>query len=202
MKLSDDVTDDKHGGEVREHLGDDSAPGLDSISVGENDWLLVVGCEAGSLNRVLLARLGTEGRVIGIDVSEAAVALAAANANDVRASFHVADALHVPVSDECIDTAFFTSAWPHLENPMAVATEMLRVLRPGGTLHVWHPFLRQRGDAAQLGADESLRRELLAPAADTATLLIWAGYATSMIYEKPDSFLVTASKEKRSLGSS
>lgn len=55
----------------------------------------------------------------------------------------VADAAHIPYSDETFDLVFSHSVFEHLEDPLRVMREIRRVLKPGGTLLVetpnrWH----------------------------------------------------------------
>jgi SAM-dependent methyltransferase len=94
--------------------------------------VLNVGCGEG-LDAVILAALGA--KVIGLDISDAAVAVtkARAYANGVtdRLTALVADATALPVSSGSIDVILAAAVMHHVDIRRAAA-ELARVLRPGG----------------------------------------------------------------------
>jgi SAM-dependent methyltransferase len=51
------------------------------------------------------------------------------------------DAARLPVRDASVDTVLCTEVLEHLERPEAVASEIARVLRPGGTALITAPFM-------------------------------------------------------------
>lgn len=102
--------------------------------------ILNVGCGEG-LDAVILGALGA--RVIGLDISDAAVALtkARATANGVRDRVNamVADAAVLPVATESIDGILAAAVMHHVDIPRAAA-ELGRVLRPGGVVVFIEPL--------------------------------------------------------------
>ena len=54
----------------------------------------------------------------------------------------LADAHHLPFDDESFDAVIAMNAFEHYRNPMAVAAELMRVLKPGGRLHIRTAFLQ------------------------------------------------------------
>ncbi|MBR0644707.1 class I SAM-dependent methyltransferase [Plastoroseomonas hellenica] len=50
------------------------------------------------------------------------------------------DGLHIPFADESFDNLLCTEVLEHAADPVALVAEMLRVLRPGGTLAATVPF--------------------------------------------------------------
>lgn len=106
--------------------------------------ILNVGCGEG-LDAVILAALGA--KVIGLDVSDAAVAVtkARAYANGVtdRLTALVADATALPVSSGSIDVVLAVAVMHHVDIPRAAA-ELARVLRPGGVAVFVEPLAGPR----------------------------------------------------------
>lgn len=111
--------------------------GLAHISVGKHDTILDVGC-GGGRTVSKLAALATEGKVYGVDYSEESIAAAKrTNAQWIdidRVEIRHGSVSQLPFSDDVFDlvtaveTHFF---WPNLPADMR---EVLRVLKPGGTL--------------------------------------------------------------------
>jgi SAM-dependent methyltransferase len=77
--------------------------------------------------------------VIGIDLTEAMLAIArerTALRRVANVSFQIADAQHLPFADGYFDVVVCRFAIHHLENPLTVVREMIRVCRVNGTVLV------------------------------------------------------------------
>ncbi len=61
--------------------------------------------------------------------------------------FSLATAEQLPAADQSFDTVFSWSAFEHIEEPVHVALEMGRILRPGGVLMIqlWPFYYSERG---------------------------------------------------------
>lgn len=111
--------------------------GLSKASIRTPDIILDVGCGGGrTVNK--LAATATEGKVYGVDFSEAAVAVATKTNRQWiamgRVGIQKGSVSHLPFADETFDivTAVETHFWwPDLPNDMR---EVLRVLKSNGTL--------------------------------------------------------------------
>jgi SAM-dependent methyltransferase len=53
----------------------------------------------------------------------------------------VGDAHRLPCKDESVDSIILNTVLEHVRNPFVVMSEVERVLRPGGRLLLWVPFL-------------------------------------------------------------
>jgi ubiquinone/menaquinone biosynthesis C-methylase UbiE len=110
----------------------------DDLRLVPGDHVLDVGCGPGRLTRVLAERVGPEGSVDGIDASRQMIKRATAKARmqDLRASFQVAYAQHLPFADNTFDAVACTLALHHVadDDQLAAVEEMHRVLKPGGRL--------------------------------------------------------------------
>ena len=88
---------------------------------------------------------------LGVDVAQNAVASAVASGLDAK---HIEDAAHLPLADDSFDAVVCIEVLEHLFEPQKAATEMLRVLRPGGCILVTVPnvaYWRRRLDLLLLG---------------------------------------------------
>lgn len=112
--------------------------------------LLDVGCGPGTITLDLAAAVAP-GTVIGIDAVEAPLVEArrhAAERQDTRTRFEVADVYELPWDDARFDVVHAHQVLQHLTDPVAALREMARVTRPGGLVAVrdadyasmaWHP---------------------------------------------------------------
>lgn len=105
---------------------------LVDFSAWRDRRVLDVGCGAG-VEVVRFARGGA--RVVGVDVSDRAVALTAENARQqgVHAELAVADGERLPLADASCDFVYAHGVVQYAADDRRVVAECHRVLRPGGT---------------------------------------------------------------------
>ena len=138
-------------GMAEEHLPI-TVPVLDRMGLSSADSVLDVGCGAGWLLRLLAERV-TEGRVVGMDVSDEMVRHARRNCADFP------QVMAVPGSVDEIpwESAFFTKVisvesayyWP---DPAAGLREIFRVVRPAGSAWILINYYRDNPHCHQWGA--------------------------------------------------
>jgi SAM-dependent methyltransferase len=111
---------------------------------GPGKRVLDVGCRWGSLTRAYLE----DNSLVGVDVDRDALAEAA----KLGIETHWADAEEpLPFEDASFDTVVAGELIEHLRNPHALAAEIHRILRPGGTFVGSVPnFFRLRNRLAML----------------------------------------------------
>lgn len=106
--------------------------------------VLDVGCGAGNSYAPAVAERAAS--YLGVDVSDRAVELARASGLDARV---IEDAASLPFPDNSFDVAICIEVFEHLFAPDAAASEIRRVLRPGGRLVASAPnalYWRLRAD--------------------------------------------------------
>ncbi len=84
----------------------------------------------GALAARLRARVGPQGRVVGLDLTEAMVA--GARRRVAQVEFVVGDAVQLPFADASFDAASMAFGLRNIADHQAALAEMLRVLKPGG----------------------------------------------------------------------
>lgn len=190
----DTIADKWDGWEDLSALERKLADGLEELGVCADERVVDVGCGTGNLTRALLGRLSCNGKVIAVDISPRMLEVAKRKVSDPRVTWHPTDARRLPIGDASCDRVFCYSVWPHFEDRAAVATELGRVLTPGGSLHVWHLIPREKINEIHAGAGEAVRGDVLPPATETAELLASAGFRIVTASESNGRYLVTAVK--------
>jgi SAM-dependent methyltransferase len=122
-----------------------AGPVADAAGIGAGDKVLDVGCGTGVLAREALRRAGGEGQVVGLDLNEGMLAVAARTEPGV--AWRSGDAASLPFEDTSFDVVVSQFALMYFPDRVAALREMWRTLAPGGRLAVaaWAAIDRARG---------------------------------------------------------
>lgn len=111
-----------------------SQPILKLIAPQKDPRVLDVATGTGRLPLALLRHGQFDGRIVGLDLSQAMLARAAAKTDDPRVQWACAPAEALPVFDEAFDVVTCLEALEFMTSPGAVLAELARVVRPGGLI--------------------------------------------------------------------
>lgn len=102
------------------------------------DTVLSIGCGPGFEPAELAETVGRNGRVHAVDRSDAMLALAERRCSDLSGvTLARGDAVDLPIVNEAVDAAVAVQIYEYVENVASAATELRRVLRPGGRAVVY-----------------------------------------------------------------
>lgn len=168
---------------------------FDAIGLGAAEKVVDLGCGTGNVSAALLRRLGPDGRVWGVDFSEAMLDKARAKIADPRAQWLQADAAALPLASGSCDRVICFSAWPHFRDPAAVIRELGRVLKPGGETSVLHFISREQvNHIHQTTPDPAVHADVLPPAPELAALFAAQGWTVLEQADDATRYLVRATR--------
>ncbi len=105
---------------------------LDAAGVGIGDRVLDVACGTGVVSRQAARRVGAEGEVVGLDLTEAMIEVAAGIEPSV--DWRVGDAMDLPFEMNSFDVVVCQAGLMFFPDRVRAVGEMHRVLREGGRL--------------------------------------------------------------------
>ncbi|MFI1002996.1 class I SAM-dependent methyltransferase [Streptomyces galbus] len=165
------------------------AAAVAELGLREGDRVLDAGCGTGRALPALRAAVGPSGVVVGADLTEAMLEAAVRAGRDRDGRLLLADVAALPLRSACLDAVFAAGLVAHLPRPADDLRELARVVRPGGTLALFHPIGRA-ALAARQGrqiSDDDLRAEpRLRP------LLAGSGWRLTSYVDEDDRFLALA----------
>jgi ubiquinone/menaquinone biosynthesis C-methylase UbiE len=168
---------------VDEVAARDAYLSLLDIAVGEH--ILDVGCGSGAVTREIARRVGSRGRVIGLDPSPELLAVARELAQEAglrdRMEFREGDALRLPFPDRSLDVVLCVTVLSHVPSGEAAIPELVRVLRPGGRLGV---FDLDTDMTAFTHPDRMLTRRIVAAASDATAVDGWLARRLPALFQR------------------
>jgi ubiquinone/menaquinone biosynthesis C-methylase UbiE len=118
------------------------AAAVGKLGLREGYTVLDAGCGTGRALPELRAAVGPQGTVLGADLTPEMLT-ATVNAGRHRtAQLLLADVTRLPLPDSCLDAVFAAGLISHLPGPESDLRELARVVRPYGTLALFHPVGR------------------------------------------------------------
>ena len=146
------------------------------------DQVLDVGCGTGTLALEIKRRVGSAGRVVGIDPGTEQIARAKAARRDLPIAFQIGVIEQLAFPDQTFDVVLSTLMMHHLPASLKAQglAEIARVLKPGGRLIIADFKHKQEraGQAARFHAGGSSLQEL-------AALVSEAGFSKVEMEEMP-----------------
>lgn len=129
----------------------------DRLDVSAGESALDIACGTGAVTRVLAGRVGPQGRVVGIDLNPAMLAVAESLGLS-RVELRCADATQLPFGDGEFDVVTCQQGLQFVPEPDLAVSDMSRVLRPGGRvgLACWNSPAENPTAAAILASAESV----------------------------------------------
>jgi ubiquinone/menaquinone biosynthesis C-methylase UbiE len=167
------------------------AAAVAELGLREGDRVLDAGCGTGRALPPLRAAVGPSGVVVGADLTPAMLAAAVRAGRHRDGQLLLADVAALPLRTESLDAVLGAGLIAHLPNPAENLRELARVVRPGGTLALFHPIGRA-ALAARQGrriTPDDLRAE-----ANLRPLLAASGWDMTSYVDEDARFLALATR--------
>ncbi|WP_327730995.1 class I SAM-dependent methyltransferase [Streptomyces sp. NBC_00487] len=167
------------------------AAAVAELGLRAGDRVLDAGCGTGRALEPLRAAVGPSGVVLGADLTPAMLEAAVRAGRDRDGQLLLADVARLPLRTESLDAVFAAGLVAHLPDPTANLRELARVVRPGGTLALFHPIGRAVLAARQ---GRQITAEDLRAEGNLGPLLAGAGWNMSSYVDEDMRFLALATR--------
>ena len=118
-------------------------PVLGRIGICPGERVLELGPGPGAFTLGAAQRVGTEGRLIAVDIQPEMIAQVERRVGEAgltNVETQVASAHSLPLYSESVDRAFLITVLPEIPDRLRALAELHRVLRPGGMLSITEEF--------------------------------------------------------------
>lgn len=168
------------------------AAAVAELGLREGARVLDAGCGTGRALPPLRDAVGPSGVVLGADLTPAMLEAAVRAGRDADGQLLLADVAALPVRSESLDAVFAAGLIAHLPDPAENLRELARVVRPRGTLALFHPIGRAALAARQ---GRQITPEDLRAEPNLRPLLAGSGWRMTSYVDEDDRFLALAVRE-------
>ncbi|WP_181768614.1 class I SAM-dependent methyltransferase [Streptomyces albidus (ex Kaewkla and Franco 2022)] len=167
------------------------ASAVGELGLHEGDVVLDAGCGTGRALPHLRDAVGARGVVLGADLTPEMLSAAQSADRGGIAQLILADVSRLPLSAGRLDAVFAAGLISHLPDPASGLRELARVVRPHGTLALFHPVGRA-ALAARKG--RALTSEDVRAEPNLRALLDGSGWRLSSYADEDDRYLALATR--------
>ncbi|MGW3138294.1 class I SAM-dependent methyltransferase [Streptomyces sp. NPDC001139] len=168
------------------------ASAVADLGLREGDRVLDAGCGTGRALTPLRAAVGATGVVVGVDLTPAMLQAAVRAGRDRDGRLLLADVAALPLRSESLDAVFAAGLIAHLPRPAENLRELARVVRPGGTVALFHPIGRVALAARQ---GRTITPDDLRAEPNLRPLLAGSGWRMTSYADEDTRFLALAVRE-------
>jgi len=168
------------------------ADAVADLGLREGDRVLDAGCGTGRALTPLRAAVGPSGVVVGADLTPAMLQAAVRAGRDRDGRLLLADVAALPLRSRTLDAVFAAGLIAHLPDPAENLRELARVVRPGGTLALFHPIGRAALAARQ---GRQITPQDLRAEPNLRPLLAGSGWRMTSYVDEDTRFLALAVRE-------
>ncbi|MFI9601243.1 class I SAM-dependent methyltransferase [Streptomyces sp. NPDC052043] len=168
------------------------AAAVAELGLREGDRVLDAGCGTGRALAPLRAAVGAPGIVVGADLTWAMLEAAVQAGRDQEGLLLLADVGALPLVSGAFDAVFAAGLIAHLPHPTENLRELRRVVRPGGTLALFHPIGRAALAARQ---GRQITPDDLRAEPNLRPLLSGSGWRMTTYVDEDARFLALAVRE-------
>ncbi|ANP53365.1 ubiquinone/menaquinone biosynthesis C-methylase UbiE [Streptomyces griseochromogenes] len=168
------------------------AAAVADLGLRQGDRVLDAGCGTGRALPPLRAAVGFSGTVTGVDLTPAMLQAAVRAGRDRDGRLLLADVAALPLRSGSLDAVFAAGLIAHLPRPSENLCELARVVRPGGTLALFHPIGRAALAARQ---GRQITPDDLRAEARLGPLLARSAWRMTSYVDEHDRFLALAVRE-------
>ena len=168
------------------------AAAVAELGLRAGDRVLDAGCGTGRALPPLRAAVGRSGVVVGADLTPAMLEAAVRAGRGREGQLLLADVAALPLRPDSLDAVFAAGLIAHLPQPGENLRELARVVRPGGTLALFHPIGRAALAARQ---GRQITPDDLRAEPNLRPLLAGSGWRMTSYADEDTRFLALAVRE-------
>jgi len=167
---------------------------IKSFDIKKNDKIVDLGCGTGVLFDLLRRRVGSDGLVVGVDLSSEMVKKARKNFPFNNVMEIDADAEMLPLKSDLFDVAISFAAFAHFTRQELVMEEASRILKKGSKFYIIHLLSSKELDTYHLKAGGPVADDHIPPLEKMKEIFNRGRFVDVSITDHPGLYLAVGTK--------
>ncbi len=163
------------------------------LEIRPGSAVLDVGTGTGVFIPFLLSKVGSNGKIIALDIAEEMLRKAKDKGFNGEVAYLNADVTNIPITDEAFDSVVCYASFPHFQDKSGALIEVNRVTKSGGYLFICHTSSRVNINEIHNGIPEVVN-DLIPDEAEMRIMLAEAGFIDVSIEDGRENYLCRARK--------
>jgi demethylmenaquinone methyltransferase/2-methoxy-6-polyprenyl-1,4-benzoquinol methylase len=164
---------------------------LDSLGIKSSDSILDIGTGTGILIPFLIDRLHGYGSITAIDISSKMLEIAKLKHNSDQVKFIKLDFMEADIQED-FDIVLCYSCFPHLNDKGAAVEKMLKTLKKGGKLAIFHSEGREKINWLHSNMNNQVKEDRLPAAEELKSVIEAYGGKVVHIEDSEEKYVIIA----------
>lgn len=164
---------------------------LESLEIKRSDSILDIGTGTGVLIPFLIDRLDWSGSITAMDISSRMLEIAKSKNGNDQVKFIKLDFMEAE-PEGVFDVVLCYSCFPHLGDRIIAVKKMLKVLKKGGKLAIFHTESREKINLIHRNMDDSVKQDSLPIAEELKSVVEAEGGKVINIEDSDEKYVVIA----------
>lgn len=163
------------------------------LGIDEGSFVLDIGTGTGVFLPFVFSRIGSNGRIIAVDIAEEMLKNAAIKFLIKNIDYVQADVESIPLPDNTFDVITCYSCFPHFQDKLKALNEINRVLKTGGRLFIFHTSSRDAINDIHRQIPV-VKNDLLPDKVQMHSMLLQTGFVNVIVDDGTESYFACATK--------
>jgi len=168
---------------------------LQAVGLTRGMQVFEPGCGTGRLTRILVERVGPDGRVLALDISSKMIEICRRSLAVFRnAEVRCAAVEDLSLEDEKFDLVICHNVFPHFDCKRKIVSHLASALRPRGKFIISHFENSAAINELHSKLHPSIQNDLLPPEPEMREILASAGFQIELLQDNHSGYLISATR--------
>jgi ubiquinone/menaquinone biosynthesis C-methylase UbiE len=167
---------------------------VDRLHIKQGSSILDLGSGTGVFIPYLIDRIGETGSLVALDFAEKMLICCKTKHCNRDIDYLHADVMFLPLGRQSFDAIVCYSCFPHFSDKVKALSEMYRVLKKKGHVHICHTSSRDQINTIHRGIP-AVSNDLIPGQDEMRLIMASAGFSYIEIHDSSDSYLASGVKQ-------
>lgn len=168
---------------------------MERLYIKQGSAVLDIGSGTGVFIPYIMDRIGATGNLTALDFAEEMLMCCKTKHGNRNIDYLHADVMLLPLSGQSYDVVVCYSCFPHFSDKLKALSEIYRVLKKQGYVHICHTSSRDQINTIHRGIP-AVSNDLIPDQDEMRLIMASAGFSDIEIYDSGDSYLASGVKQQ------